>query len=1332
MCSFLMTTLCFTASSQNTKMQRRGPDLTTQKTFRNVTFVHNLLWMTGELTPQPIVKRKVAVLFNGEIYNFDGSEGRKILEAYDNFGETFPRHLDGEWAIALADFGRDKLILATDIFGTKPLYYAAESGQWAVATYRSGIPEPLRGHAVPVPPNTVIVASLTSGRRQRTHEIHRFSLRQFKTTTDDWEAAFFKAVKKRSRRGTTTTRPFVGLSGGHDSGAIALALAELDVPHDLITAASPVSLEMDLINQRVAYAKDRSRDVRSDVVHLVNFGDERAILQSRCEEYTYSEAHTAGRVRINLVDDRAAVALSAVCGVAREKFGSLIYLSGAGAGADETISDYGFNGTKLAPHSHFGGLFPEDLATIFPWPSFFGGTQRDYLAKEELVAGTHGVEARYPFLDPAVVQEYLWLTADLKNSLYKRPITDFLRRYRYPALTGATKLPFQVRDDPMGDARQSGGVEPPKSRILGSPLALLLTTEEINKDSDIVLRRRETRRTCDEWIKLVVDFVDAASHFAAAPKLRDDDDDQDCRPYHAVNRFFKGQAAPALRGVAQCPTSYDPLVAALARSTNNHTSTAWRDTIQYALAGLHYAAGAGHWDPRVDFPTPSTPLSVSGDADARAAINARSRPRNLLSLDDDQLFGMIRAVTVASERRPELASLEASALTAGIPLHVLGLDHTELALGSGYSHDWKLRLLKDYVDDLDNSNDVLLVVDAYDVLFAPDARTTIAANYKGGLVFSSEVDCWPDAVVCDLVEAQLNSGAFIGTVGVMRRALTVLVASYGAFATCGTADQRAWQRFALDFPVTLDTNGTMFQTMHGYNWTINVDDPFALDGTRGNDHRSVRPAVLHFNSYDGKAMYQNFLDATTRNDLAVFVVSLAERGAERREAIQQWLPRSVEFVDAIDGDDLVEEDAAVFERRWRTPSGRSIRTADWTDTLLGGGAMDDRLTKRITATFLSHLKAIDRAMAVDRWPALILEDDVDLSDFAALERTLREYVASTEDDWSVIQVGYLLDDAHLAARLLRERCVNKRSVMRRDRCAPAERFVGAQAYLVSRRGAETILDRFSHGDMIAADALNFAADYALFDMDGALVATAPLVLEKTDMASTISTGHKALAVATRSLAAVLTDAPCDSAVVQAVSLDERRQSVEGFFVFAGDTLVKVSTSDFSHSDLADALGVTDPKVRKLLALALKQCDRNCAGRRQGVLFPSPMRCFLVDAITLDLCGTWGLTDGTPACVDLVTALNAAVQWTRGIPCGRFSCLTLSSKDRLFTHQTTNLRQVVATAIDGTSLETYCRRLEVATANTTSGAVFGAVADSLAAGDRVQTSLLRLLSPTEYY
>ena len=56
-----------------------------------------------------------------------------------------------------------------------------------------------------------------------------------------------------------------------------------------------------------------------------------------------------------------------------------------GSGADETMTDYGFNGVRFATHSQFGGRYPNDTAlqSLFPWADFYGGSQRAYLAKDE-------------------------------------------------------------------------------------------------------------------------------------------------------------------------------------------------------------------------------------------------------------------------------------------------------------------------------------------------------------------------------------------------------------------------------------------------------------------------------------------------------------------------------------------------------------------------------------------------------------------------------------------------------------------------------------------------------------------------------------------------------------------------------------------------------------------------------------------------------------------------------------------------------------------------------------------------------------------------------------
>jgi asparagine synthetase B (glutamine-hydrolysing) len=108
-------------------------------------------------------------------------------------------------------------------------------------------------------------------------------------------------------------------------------------------------------------------------------------------------------------------------------------------GADELFSDYGFGGIKKTQHSNFGGLFPQNLNDIFPWPSFYYSSMESYIAKEEYVAGLHGIEARYPFLDRDVVQEFLWLSPELKNSQYKSVIDQYFINNQFPFSRGEKK-----------------------------------------------------------------------------------------------------------------------------------------------------------------------------------------------------------------------------------------------------------------------------------------------------------------------------------------------------------------------------------------------------------------------------------------------------------------------------------------------------------------------------------------------------------------------------------------------------------------------------------------------------------------------------------------------------------------------------------------------------------------------------------------------------------------------------------------------------------------------------------------------------------------------------
>lgn len=89
---------------------------------------------------QPIANEtgRVWVVFNGEIYNFQDlrtelealghrfhskTDSEVIVHAYEQFGDDCVRRLDGMFAFALWDEERERLLLARDRSGKKPLYY---------------------------------------------------------------------------------------------------------------------------------------------------------------------------------------------------------------------------------------------------------------------------------------------------------------------------------------------------------------------------------------------------------------------------------------------------------------------------------------------------------------------------------------------------------------------------------------------------------------------------------------------------------------------------------------------------------------------------------------------------------------------------------------------------------------------------------------------------------------------------------------------------------------------------------------------------------------------------------------------------------------------------------------------------------------------------------------------------------------------------------------------------------------------------------------------------------------------------------------------------------
>ena len=409
--------------------QFRGPDNTTvsHDEVNNLLFIHNLLSITGDFTKQPFIKDNIVCLYNGEIYNYKNfgnynSDGECLINLYQKYGNKFTTKLDGEFSIILLDIQKDILIISSDIFRTKPLFYCDCDGI-GVSTYG----EPLRklGHSnvSMFPANTTKVYKFSTLEIVDTFKVYEFNLNQHKTTFDDWIKSFENSIKKRTIN--SNKKMFLGLSSGYDSGAIVCELLKQNInfkAYSVLGAAHDDTPSLKNRHNLIKNSKNgdfkvltRSNQIRETHRKLLEDNTEKFIwsIESSSTKDSFGNKY---KERHKLSDDRGSAWLSFICSEAINE-NHKIYLSGQGA--DEIFADYGFRGKKFANHSNFGGLFPKNLNTIFPWNSFYKSSQESYLAKEEYSSGMWGIETRYPFLDKDVVQEFLWLSPDLKNKNYK-------------------------------------------------------------------------------------------------------------------------------------------------------------------------------------------------------------------------------------------------------------------------------------------------------------------------------------------------------------------------------------------------------------------------------------------------------------------------------------------------------------------------------------------------------------------------------------------------------------------------------------------------------------------------------------------------------------------------------------------------------------------------------------------------------------------------------------------------------------------------------------------------------------------------------------------------
>ena len=108
--------------------------------FRRLSIID----LAGGHQPMSDREESVWVVFNGEIYNFPelrpeleryghvfrtNSDTEVIIHGYKQWGDEVLNRLNGMFGLAIWDARQQRLILARDPFGIKPLYYRIADGR---------------------------------------------------------------------------------------------------------------------------------------------------------------------------------------------------------------------------------------------------------------------------------------------------------------------------------------------------------------------------------------------------------------------------------------------------------------------------------------------------------------------------------------------------------------------------------------------------------------------------------------------------------------------------------------------------------------------------------------------------------------------------------------------------------------------------------------------------------------------------------------------------------------------------------------------------------------------------------------------------------------------------------------------------------------------------------------------------------------------------------------------------------------------------------------------------------------------------------------------------
>lgn len=396
-----------------------GPTLSNTLELSNVFYTHNLLTITGDITPQPVKNKNKYFILIGEIYNYDKSlpsDIYHVINTYNIYKNDFTNYLDGEFLIII--FDEYQIDIFTDPWSTRQCWYLKKNNYFYFSTFpvedivdRVNIRPHYYGNdnLIRLRPNThynfIINNQLL---RIVNNNLHKWDFCQYKTNLNDWFKAFDEAVLKRSY-----DNQLVCFSGGLDSSCLALSLTDQKINFDAIMLDFNSVEDVNTINAVTNYCKD--------YMNLL-------IIQNKVSIDNIDKFEEIGLV------NKAIVQIAQIA----KNLGKKVVLQGNGA--DEIISNYMQKSNIKINTKNF---WKEDLELIFPYSNFYDGQMRRIIDSFEFAFLMNGIELRNIFLDKKLTQEWFSLSCELKNKSIKLPLKGYLYYRNIPLPSVIARLTAQ-------------------------------------------------------------------------------------------------------------------------------------------------------------------------------------------------------------------------------------------------------------------------------------------------------------------------------------------------------------------------------------------------------------------------------------------------------------------------------------------------------------------------------------------------------------------------------------------------------------------------------------------------------------------------------------------------------------------------------------------------------------------------------------------------------------------------------------------------------------------------------------------------------------------------